>query len=250
MKLSLYLFAALLITGCKQKVSDLTIATAANVQPAMQEITDLFSSETGITCHITAGASGNLTTQISQGAPFDLFVSADTGYPLKLHDQGLTDGTPRVYAYGSLVLWTIHDKTPAIKDLTSPSIHHIAIANPNTAPYGLAAREVLKYFGLYDSVKGKLVYGQSISQTNQFILSGAADDGFTSLSTVLSDELKSTGHWSTIESAAYAPIAQAAVVLKGGQAPDKVKQQFLDFLVSKEASSIFVKFGYTTQPPQ
>lgn len=250
MKFSLCLIAVLCLAGCRQKPSTLTIASAANVQPAMQEIADLFTSQTGITCHITAGSSGNLTTQISQGAPFDLFISADTGYPLKLHDQGLTLGTPRVYAYGSLVLWTLHDKVPTIKDLNSPSVHHIAIANPNTAPYGLAAREVLKYFELYDSIKDKLVYGQSISQTNQFILTGSADVGFTSLSTVLSDELKSTGHWSNVEPASYAPIAQAAVILKGGPATDEEKQQFLNFLLSKEASSILSKFGYTTQPTQ
>ena len=240
-----FLLRMLYATAQENKV---TVAVAANMQYAANKLKEKFEQETGITIEIILGSSGKLTQQIMEGAPYDIFISADTKYPSELYKNKFTSDTPRVYAKGLLVLWTNKEGIDPSKDLTvllSGSVKKIAVANPQTAPYGVAAEEILKHYNLYEKVKSKLVFGESISQTNQFIISQSADIGFTAKSVVLSDEMKGKGKWIDIDSKSYSPIAQAAVILKHGVETNKtLSEKFYNYLYSKTAKDIFRQFGY------
>lgn len=238
---------SLLLLACSPHRSEiLTIATAANMQWAMQEITQSFTDKTGIPCETVISSSGKLTAQIQAGAPFDVFVSADMQYPTALFQQGLTTAEPTVYAYGQLVLWSrVEGLEPSVDLLTRDLIRHIALPNPKTAPYGVAAVEVLRYYNIYDAVEEKLVFGESVAQANQFIVSQAAEIGFTAKAVVLSPNLQGTGHWQELNPDTYSPIAQGVVVLAQETGPSEQAQSFYDFLRSKEGQEILVKFGYT-----
>jgi molybdate transport system substrate-binding protein len=249
MKKTILLLSAFAVTlasfGQQQKVS---VAVAANVQFAMEQLKTQFEKESGIELDVSIGSSGKFTTQIEQGAPYDVFVSADVSYPATLYKEGLTADTPKVYANGLLVLWTARtDLKPAadLKLLLTDDIKKIAIANPKTAPYGVAAVQAMKYYKLYDTLQSKLVLGESIAQTNQFISSSAADIGFTAKSVVLSDEMKGKGSWVDVDPKAYSPIAQAAVVLKHGKDTNAdAAQKFYNYLYSAEAKAILKQYGY------
>ena len=240
-----FLLRMLHATAQENKV---TVAVAANMQYAANKLKEKFEQETGIKIEIILGSSGKLTQQIMEGAPYDIFISADTKYPSELYKNKFTLDTPRVYAKGLLVLWTNKEGIDPSKDLTvllSGSVKKIAVANPQTAPYGVAAEEILKHYNLYEKVKSKLVFGESISQTNQFIISQSADIGFTAKSVVLSDEMKGKGKWIDIDSKSYSPIAQAAVILKHGVETNKtLSEKFYNYLYSKTAKDIFRQFGY------
>ncbi|PCJ94456.1 MAG: molybdate ABC transporter substrate-binding protein [Flavobacteriaceae bacterium] len=238
-------FLCLIICSCgESKTNTLTIATASNMQFAMTEIVQSFTKHTGIKCHIITGSSGKLTAQISEGAPYDIFLSANIKYPEELYKKGFTSSKPIIYAYGGLVLWsTMHEK-PSLSILLKDTITHIAIANPKTAPYGEAAVLVLKNAGIYEEIKNKLVYGESISQTNQFILSGAADIGFTSKSVVLSPKIKNEGNWISINEDNHSPINQGVVLLKSSNRKQK-GERFYTFLFSEQAQNILKKYGYS-----
>ena len=223
----------------------LRVAVAANAQFVMEQLKTEFQKKTGVAVESIVNSSGKLTTQIQQGAPYDVFLSADMDYPQTLYKAGLTTAAPVVYAYGSLVLWTTGDMplSADLKALTDPSVRHIAIANPATAPYGEAAVSVLTQRKLLETVKPKLVYGESVAQVNQYILSGAAEVGFTAKSVVLDPTLTKRGRWIDLPTSGYAPIAQGVVILKR---TDQVKaaQQFLAFLRSPTAQRILQQFGY------
>jgi molybdate transport system substrate-binding protein len=223
------------------KRSGLVIATAANVQFAMDELIHTFTNETGIPCEMVLGSSGKLTAQIREGAPFDVFVSADVKYPEELYKKGLTTAAPDIYAYGKLVLWSLMDEIP---DLTGDQVRHIAIANPKTAPYGVAAIEALRYDGIYAQVRDKLVFGESISQTNQFIISKTAEVGFTAKSVVLSPEMKGVGHWKEVQEGTFTPIAQGVVLLNRKHSLHPDSRQFYQFLFSEKARIILEAYGY------
>ncbi|MEL6968677.1 MAG: molybdate ABC transporter substrate-binding protein [Bacteroidota bacterium] len=226
------------------KAPTLVVATAANMQFAMEELVAAFSKQTQLPCEIVVGSSGKLTAQIQAGAPFDVFVSADLRYPKRLQQAGLTEGPAKVYAYGQLVLWSLTpDVSPQLSHLSSPGIKHIAVANPQTAPYGQAAQEVLQQTGLLDSVQHKLVFGESIAQTNQFIISGAAELGFTALSVVQSDAMQGRGEWQIVPADLYQPIEQGVAVISQDE-PNTAAQAFVSFLLSEEAKVILDKFGY------
>jgi molybdate transport system substrate-binding protein len=226
----------------------ITVAAAANAQFVMNDIKDTFQKQTGIEVDVIIGSSGKLTSQIEQSAPFDVFVSADTKYPTELFTKGFTMDSPKVYAQGLLVLWSTKKTiklNPDLKVLLSDSVSKIAIANPETAPYGLAAVEAMKYSKVYESVKNKLVFGESIAQTNEYITTSAADVGFTAKSVVLSDEMKGKGSWIDIDKKSYSPIDQAAVVIRHTGNADTVSAvKFYNFLFSKQAKAIFRKYGY------
>ncbi|GHB79490.1 molybdate ABC transporter substrate-binding protein [Persicitalea jodogahamensis] len=237
----------LLVVACSRPNDKVVVATAANVQFVMQALQKEFEKQTDTRLEIVVGSSGKLTAQIREGAPFDLFVSADTRYPQEIFDNGGAETRPRVYARGALVLWASDSTiTPDIQRLADPEIKKIALANPETAPYGTAAVQVLNKAGLYNQVKSKLVYGESIAQTTQYIAAGAAEMGFTALSMVLSPEIKGQGRWSELDSADYSPINQAAILLKHSESsPKKQKsQEFYDFLYSEQAKALFRKYGY------
>ena len=195
---------------------EITVAVAANAQYAMQELSHLFTKETGIKVRSVVSSSGKLTALIKSGAPFDLFLSANMKYPTYLYKHGFTTNKPRVYAMGSLVLWTLKPISLAnkIETLKGSDIKSIAIPNPKNAPYGVQAINAMKSAGIYDAVQSRLIYADSISQTNQYIYSKAADLGITATSVVLSPKMKGKGHYISIDPKLYNPIKQGVVVLK------------------------------------
>ena len=243
-----FIALTMVFLGCgKEDHTKLTVAAAANMQFAMEELTRAFLEDTDIECETIISSSGKLTAQIKEGAPFDIFVSADMKYPNDLFENGFTTGEPDIYGYGKLVLWSMYEGVaPTIDLLTSEKISHIALANPKIAPYGVAAREVLKHHGIWERVQDKLVYGESIAQTNQFITSKAAEMGFTAKSVVLSPALNSKGRWRELNPDTYTPIAQGIVLLKGRESQQAKAQKFRDFLFSAKGKKILNKFGYST----
>jgi len=248
-KLVLLLIAFTAITSFGQ--TKITIAVAANMQYTIEALKTEFNKTDKTEIDIVLGASGKLTQQIIQSAPFDIFISADTAFPKKIADTGFAAEQPKVYAQGVLVLWSTKPGIKSVKDLIflrSDSVRHIAIANPKTAPYGAAAEFILKKYNLYDKVSSKLVTGESITQTSQFIATQAADIGFTAKSIVISDEMKNKGKWVELNRNDYPPIKQGAVLLKYGQQNHAAEaKKFYDFLFSEKAKAIYKKFGYIVQ---
>jgi molybdate transport system substrate-binding protein len=233
--------------ACQNRpAADLTIAVASNMQFAMDEIVWAFGQKTGLVCDLVVSSSGKLTAQIKEGAPFDLLLSADMKYPEELFMSGLTTRQPEVYAYGKLVLLSVvNDYQPRIEDLNTEIISHVALANPKIAPYGKAAMEVLQHHGLIDSIRHKMVFGESISQVNQFVISGAAQVGFTAKSVAMSANMKEKATWMEMDNAHYAPIAQGVVIMNN---PNSTRsKQFLDFLFSVEGQEILQKYGYSSE---
>ena len=245
---SIFLVAtlALLFASCESKKSDsIRIATSANMQYAIKEIATAFTKKTGVHCEVIIASSGKLAAQIIEGAPFDIFASADLKYPQMVYGKGKAINRPEVYAYGTLILWS-KDAIPitSLAMLTEDHIHHIAVANPKTAPYGTAAVEALKHHNIYDQVLTKLVYGESVAQANQFITTKAAQIGFTSKSTVLSKNKTISGNWIEISRDLYSPIEQSCVLLNSNPKKRKTSELFYEYLFSKESKAILKKFGY------
>ncbi len=252
MKKTVYSLLLLFAVSCQngeteQTTDTLTIAIAANVQFAMEELEEAFEQQSSIALEVIIGSSGKLTAQITQGAPYDLFISANMKYPQSLYENGLTTAPPQVYAYGALVLWTLQEQSDLAQTWQErlKNTHKVAIANPKNAPYGEQAIHALRHFQLYDEVAPKLVLGESIAQTNQYILSGACELGFTAKSVVLSPTLKTTGTWVELPEDSYQPIAQGVVVTTfGAKNHPKASQSFYDFLFSATADQIFKTYGY------
>lgn len=244
----LLLFLLFLTISCsKKETPSIRIATAANMQFAMNELVSSFTENTRVNCEIIVSSSGKLTAQIKEGAPYDLFVSADMKYPIELFDSSYTVDEPKIYAKGKLVLWTFFENlNPSIDILSSSDTKHIAIANPKTAPYGRAALEVLKKNNLLSKIEQKLVYGESVAQTNQFITTKAAEFGFTSKSVVSSKKMNDIGHWIEIDPTTYKPIFQGVVILKNHVSNIDHIQQFYNYLFSDDGKNILNKFGYST----
>ncbi len=228
--------------------NQITIAVAANVQFAMKELKQEFKKETGISTAIIIGSSGQLTAQIKQGAPYDVFISADLKYPLNLFKNKFAVDSPKVYAMGTLVIWTVKKGIKLddnLNELLNDNIQKIALANPKIAPYGEAAIEALNYFGIYNNIKNKLVFGESIAHTNQFIISGAADIGFTAKSVVMSPSMEGKGIWKEVNPSSYKTIKQGCVILKYGFENHKIETaKFYNFLFSNKAKNILMKYGY------
>lgn len=245
---ALLLLFTIILYSCSKPSEKIVVATAANVQYVMEEIKDAFEKDSGKEVEIIVSSSGKLTAQIQQGAPYDVFVSADTKYPAEIYKNGGSDEAPKIYASGQLVLWAINipkDRL-TLDSLQSNMIKKIAIPNPKFAPYGEAALEVLKKNPNFKKLETKLVYGESISQTAQYITTGAAEIGFNALSIVLSPEMKSRGNWVLVDSTLYAPIHQSAILLKHSKTSIKRQssKDFYDFLYSEKAKEIFKKYGY------
>lgn len=244
---SLGLLLLIVTVGCKLPPPEnkLNIAVASNMQFAMEEIADAFMTETNIPCELIVGASGQLTAQIKEGAPFNVLVSADMKYPLEIEKAALAANTPQVYAYGKIVIWTLNeDITPTMEGLLASEVKHIAIANPKLAPYGVAAQQALKYGSIFNKVKYKLVYGESITQTNQFILSQSAEAGITAKSIVTSPKMRGVGSWRDIDPATYDPIEQGVVIIKKEDPNYSKEILFCKFLTSEPAQKILRRFGY------
>jgi molybdate transport system substrate-binding protein len=238
----------MLLGGCSAPSEKIIVATAANVQYVMKDIQAEFEKESGKEIQIVVGSSGKLTTQIREGAPFDVFVSADTKYPQEIFENGGSKEKPKVYALGTLVLWSssIPEAELAMDILATDKVKKIAIPNPQIAPYGAAAVELMKADNLFGKIEKKLVFGESIAQTAQYITSGSVEVGFNALSIVLSDEMKGKGHYTILDSTLYKPIQQAAILLNHSEdSPKKATSEaFYKFLYSDKAKAIFKKYGY------
>jgi molybdate transport system substrate-binding protein len=238
-----------LFCGALASAQEITVAAAADLTSVFPQVAAQFEKETGRKVKINFGSSGQFLLQIENGAPFDMFFSADVQYPQRLEAEGLTQpGTIYKYAVGKLVLYVPNNSSlnlgKGLRALQSAEARKIAIANPQHAPYGRAAVESLKKEGLYDSVQSKIVMGENISQTAQFVQSGNADAGLLALSLVLSPQMKSAGRYVEIPESDHAPIEQAAVILKNSK--DKATAAlFLEFVRKPEIVSLMSQYGFT-----
>lgn len=244
----LVLISALLMALCCSG-EELAVAAAADLNFALREIAMQYQHDTGNTLQLSFGSSGNFFVQIQNGGPFDLFFSADIGYPQKLQQTGLAEpGTLYRYAVGKIVLWVPNtsklDLSKGLDVLLDPSVKKIAIANPAHAPYGRAAEEGLRKAGIYDHVKDKLVLGENISQTAQFVQTGNADIGIVAESLALSPTMKSEGRYVAVASDLYTPIQQAAIVLTNSQ-KNALAKQFLKYLENPTAQGILARYGFS-----
>ena len=218
------------------------VAVAANFTDAAKEIAAAFRAKTGQEAILSFGASGPIYTQIKEGAPFQIFLSADDERPKKLADEGLAVGSTRfTYAIGKLVLWS-KDATGVTGEetLKSNAFSKLSIANPTAAPYGVAAIETLKALKVYETIQPKIVMGNSIAQAFQFIETGNAELGFVALSQLAGNT--SGSRW-LVPQALYSQIRQDAILLKTGAESDASKA-FLEFLKGPEARMVIEKFGY------
>jgi len=228
---------------------EIVVAAAADLQSVFPEVAARFEKETGRKVKVNFGSSGQFLLQIENGAPFDVFFSADVQYPQRLETEGLTQpGSIYKYAVGKLVLYVPNNSalnlSQGLRALQSPAVKRLAIANPQHAPYGRAAVEALKKEGLYDSLQSRFVMGENISQTAQFVQSGNADAGILALSLVLSPQMKSAGRYVEIDASDYKPLEQAAVVLKSSK--DKATAElFLEFVRKAEIVKLLAQYGFT-----
>ena len=243
----LILALALLLSSAASQAAEIRVAVAANFQPALQQLAALYAKRSGHRLAISAGASGALYTQIVNGAPFDVFLSADTERPARLEAEGhAVAGTRFVYAYGLLVLWSARpgliEANAAV--LERGNYRHLAIADPRLAPYGQAAEEVLRARGMFAVLDdaGRIVRGKSIGQTYGQIASGAAELGFVALAQVQTAGGIAGSHW-LVPQNLYAPIGQSAVLLKRAAQPDAARD-FLDWLRNPEARAVIEQAGY------
>ncbi len=238
----LLLFVALSLSVTAQ---DVKVAAAANLQSVIKPLAIEFKKQTGIAITAINGASGKLTAQAMNRAPYDIFLSADVAFAETLYNKGYAINKPVIYASGSLILCSIQPfGTKEWRELlTNNATQKIAIANPSTAPYGKAAIQVLKAGGLLTTLKPKLVYGESIAQVNTYITTGAVSAGFTTEALIKDPQLKTKLYWLKMDSKNYSPIQQAMVLLKAGKNKAGARK-FHDFLLSPAAKRIFKQYGY------
>ena len=245
----------LFITGVNVALAEeITIAAASDLNFAFREIATEYENTTGNHVRLTLGSSGNFFAQIQNGAPFDLYFSADIAYPRNLEEAGLTvPGSLYQYAVGRIVLWTGHesriDVTKGFEALREPTIRKIAIANPKHAPYGRAAVAAMEYFKVYDQVKDRLILGENISQAAQFIESGACDVGIIALSLAVAPAMKSKGTYWEVPADAHLPLEQGAVILKSSKNQEAARQ-FLEFIKGPNGQEIMKRYGFTVPSPK
>ena len=251
-KLILVLLAAL-FAGSYARAQAVNVAAAADLKFAMAELAAQFEKASGAKLDVTYGSSGNFLTQIENGAPFDLFFSADSEYPKKLEAAGLAEpGTLREYAVGHIVIWTpnesgINAAKDGWKSLLDQRVKKIAIANPEHAPYGRAAVAAIKKAGIYEQVKDKLIYGENISQAAEFVQSGNVPAGIVALSLAVSPAMKNGNRWE-IPANTYPPIKQAVVLLEASNNKDAARG-FLEFVSGPQGRQILERFGFTVPTP-
>lgn len=238
--------------GHSARAQEITVAAAADLKYALTEIANQFQQRYGTKVALTFGASGNFFSQIRNGAPFDLFFSADEDFPKTLADLGIVETSSlRTYALGHLVLWVpgtslLDPAKLQMNAVTQPSVKRIAIANPQHAPYGRAAMAALEHYGLKDKVRDKLVFGESVSQAAQFVQSGNAQAGLIALSLAKSPAMSSSGKYWELPGDAYPELKQAAVIISSSM-QKKAAYAFLDFVLSPEGVAVLQKYGLT--PP-
>jgi molybdate transport system substrate-binding protein len=230
--------------GCKAKAPPpLRVAAAADLAHAFEEIQTAFAPQTPSRLTLTVGASGLLAKQISGGAPFDLFLAANSGYVEQVVRASACDGsTVHVYARGRLVIWSKRPEasTLTLARLVEPRFEHIAIANPEHAPYGAAAREALNHARVWNQVASRMVYGENVQQALELAKTGNADVAIVGLSLALAQQ---SGSWAPVDEALYAPIDQSLVVCRHGENPGDARR-LADFLSSPNGRTILRKYGF------
>jgi molybdate transport system substrate-binding protein len=250
MKLRMSLIAVLLAAFISQlcAAQEITVAAAADLQFAMQDVAARFQKETGKTVKAVYGSSGNFFQQIQNGAPFDMFFSANLDYPNKLQSAGLTEpGSYYQYASGKIVIWVPKeskiDLSSGLQVLLNPSVTKIAVANPEHAPYGQAAVAAMQKENVYEKVKSKFVIGENISQTASFVVSGSADVGIVALSLALSPNMKDKGRYVEVPAGDYPAIEQACVILASSKNKETAGQ-FLAFVKTAEVGDVLRSYGF------
>ncbi|MBO0911134.1 MAG: molybdate ABC transporter substrate-binding protein [Acidobacteria bacterium] len=232
---------------------ELSVAAAADLHSALDRIAASFESRNSVHVKIIYGSSGNFFSQIQNGARFDIFCSANTGYPRKLEEAGLVvPGTYYEYARGKIVLLVPRasrlDLKRGLKVLEDPAVKKIAIADPAHAPYGQAAVSALKSENLYDRVSAKMVTGENISQAASFVLSGAADIGIIAMSVAISPSARGETRFEEIPGDEYPPIQQACVILKSSR-EQRLAREFESYLQTPEARKVFEQYGFALPNP-
>ncbi|MDV7211796.1 molybdate ABC transporter substrate-binding protein [Azotobacter beijerinckii] len=234
------------LIACAAQAAEVQIAVAANFTAPIKEIAADFEKDTGHKVIASFGPTGGFYTQIQNGAPFEVFLSADDTTPEKLEKEGATvPGSRFTYAIGKLVLWSakpgyVDDKGEVLK---KNAFKHLAIANPKTAPYGLAATQVLAKLGLSEAVKPKLVEGANIAQAHQFVATGNAELGFVALSQVSKDGKLTEGSGWTVPASLHDPIRQDAVILAKGK-DNPAAKALVDYLKGPKATQVIKAYGY------
>lgn len=225
----------------------LTIAAAADLKFALAEVVDSFRAKRpDDRIDVIYGSSGKFFTQIRNGAPFDMYFSADIAFPRELEKHGLAAGATRPYASGRIVLWSLKPelaKTP-LKDLPKAAIRKFAIANPQHAPYGLRGKEALRHQGVWAAMQPKLVLGENIAHTAQFVDTGAAEAGIVALALVLSPTMAGKGAWTLIPDAWHAPLEQGYVITRRA-AGNRLATDFAQYMASEPARAIMRRYGFT-----
>lgn len=241
----LFVVCSLLVTTSAH-AEKITVAVAADLKYAMDEIVTSFNkSHSGHEVEVVYGSSGKFFTQIQQGAPYDVYFSADISYPRELAKKGFAASEAIPYAFGRIVLWSNSmDATKmTLANLTDPKIARIAIANPKHAPYGKRAEEALQGAGVWDKVQGKLVFGENIAHAAQFVQTGNAQVGVIALSLALNPELSKKGGYYLIPGTLHQPLEQGYVITKrGGDKP--LAKQFAQYINSKETRKIMTRYGF------
>jgi len=238
--------AALSATSVAQ---ELTVAAAADLSSALTELAANYQKQTGTRVRLAFGSSGNLTQQIKNGAPFDLFFSADEDYPKQLMEERLAEQDSFYrYAVGRLILWVLKSSSldiehRGLKVLLDASVKKIAIANPQHAPYGRAAVAALRHFQLFDKVADRLVLGENVSQAAQFVESGNAQVGLIALSPALEPSMRGSGRYWEVPSDAYPELDQAAVLISRSQHKGEAAA-FLGYMKMPEAQAILRGYGF------
>ena len=227
---------------------EITIAAAADLQFAMQEIAAKFQQDTGQQVKVIYGSSGNFFQQIENGAPFDMFFSANLDFPRKLEADGMAEaGSLYPYARGRIVIWVPNvsqaQVSSGLKGLLETSVKKIAIANPQHAPYGQAAVAAMQSEKVYERVKDKLVLGENISQAASFAVSGSADVGIIAMSLAVSENMKGKGHFAEIPESEYPPIEQGCVVIARSRNKE-LAHQFLAFMKSTAVGELMQRYGF------
>jgi len=234
------------VTPLMSLAEEVQVAVASNFTAPMRVIAERFERDTGHKALLAFGSTGKLYAQIRNGAPFSVLLAADEQVPARLEDEGVgVAGSRFTYAIGTLVLWSaqqdlVDDQAAVLSD---QAFRHLAIANPKTAPYGAAAVATLKRLGLSDSVRGKLVQGENIAQTHQFVASGNAELGFVALSQVVEDGVIRQGSGWVVPATYHPPIRQDAILLNKGQ-DNPAARALLDYLQSAEAAEVIKAYGY------
>ena len=228
---------------------DITVAAASDLNYALKDLAARFEKKTGDKVTLSFGSSGNLYSQIQGGAPYDLFFSADVAYGQKLASAGLVESSSlRTYAIGDLVLWvpngsSFDPRKLKMDLLLQPFVQHIAIANPQHAPYGRAAMAALEHFGLKDKLASKLVFGENISQAAQFVQSGNAQAGLIALSLAVSPAMKDSGRYWELPTDSYPELRQGVAVLSASKHKPAAKA-FLDYVLSAEGTAVLEQYGF------